>query len=61
MVDYMLNEMDITRLIDQVDTGGYGIDEIFMGSLNANDAIGVPGGFTMHCVDRGHFTNSPMR
>lgn len=52
MVDFMINELDLTRIMKNIEWKAYGIDEILMGSINSNDAIEIPGGFTSHCLDQ---------
>uniref|UniRef100_A0A7E4VG83 DDE Tnp4 domain-containing protein n=1 Tax=Panagrellus redivivus TaxID=6233 RepID=A0A7E4VG83_PANRE len=52
-VDYIFDELDLTLLIKNINTDTYGIDEILMSTLNADDAINLPGGFTQTCIDDG--------
>jgi hypothetical protein len=51
MVDFMLNDLDLTGLMQNIEIKTYGIDELLMGSLNAADAVDAPGGFTEYCLD----------
>lgn len=60
MVDFILYELDLTLLMKRIEQSAKIVDgrhmfkdELLMGSLNAEDAIGAPGGFTHHCLDKG--------
>lgn len=60
MIDFILNKLDLTRLMKQVEASGPVVnghkmnkDEFLIGSLNTEDAIEVPGGFTHSCLDKG--------
>ncbi|CAD5205666.1 unnamed protein product [Bursaphelenchus okinawaensis] len=44
-VDFMLTNMNIDRFVDRIEWNAFGVDENFIGSLNSNDAVGLPGGF----------------
>lgn len=51
MIDFMLDELDLAGVMRQIDRKEkYGVDEILMGSLNAADAVGAPGGYTQYCL-----------
>jgi len=53
-VDYMINELNLTTMIAQLDDPSYfGMDEFFLQTLMATEAIDVPGGFTHACDDKG--------
>uniref|UniRef100_A0AC34QCH4 Phage major capsid protein n=1 Tax=Panagrolaimus sp. JU765 TaxID=591449 RepID=A0AC34QCH4_9BILA len=45
--DYILDELNVTTFIKTLEQAKYGMDEDFMGTLNANEIIGMPGGFTL--------------
>jgi hypothetical protein len=45
--------MNLEKLLDGLEQGTYGVDELLMGTLNANDAIDIPGGFTLQCLRKG--------
>jgi hypothetical protein len=49
MVDFMLNELNLTELMRRIEMKGFGVDEIMIPTLDAADAIAAPGGFTHHC------------
>ncbi|KAI6170635.1 N-acetyllactosaminide beta-1,6-N-acetylglucosaminyl-transferase, isoform C [Aphelenchoides bicaudatus] len=51
MIEFMLNELDMTRIMKQIEWRAYGIDEILMATINAADAIDAPGGYTDYCID----------
>ena len=58
MVDFMLNEMNLAGLIERIhnhssiiDGVGMTKDELMMATLNADDTLKVPGGFTHKCLD----------
>jgi hypothetical protein len=63
MVDFMINELNLTELMRRIELKGFGIDEIMVimlsytfysyyfqiPTLHAADALAAPGGFTRHC------------
>lgn len=56
-IDFILNEMNLTGILEkiqksakQIDTIGMTKDELLMGTLNSEDRLGLPGGFTQHCL-----------
>ncbi|KAI6170637.1 N-acetyllactosaminide beta-1,6-N-acetylglucosaminyl-transferase, isoform C [Aphelenchoides bicaudatus] len=52
MIDFIMNELDLSQMMKQMEWGAYGIDEIIMGTLNSADAIDVPGGYSHYCTNR---------
>ncbi|KAH7707245.1 core-2/I-Branching enzyme family protein [Aphelenchoides avenae] len=52
MIDFVVNKLNLTQLMQQIETNRYGIDEVMMGTLHTSDAVGAPGGFTHACLDR---------
>ncbi|KAH7726820.1 core-2/I-Branching enzyme family protein [Aphelenchoides avenae] len=52
-VSYILRELRPEGFIDQLETVRYGMDENFMSTLNSNEVLGVPGGFTTKCLEEG--------
>lgn len=60
-VDYILTKLNVTKLIQIIEEGVYGVDEIFSATLNANEIIGLPGGFTTQCLDKNLYFTSPIR
>lgn len=53
MVDFMLYDMNLTELVNRIEKGSFGIDEIMLPTLHASDAVGAPGGFTQYCQNKG--------
>jgi hypothetical protein len=53
MVDFVASQLDLTVMLNQLETGGYAMNEIWLPTLHATDSIGLPGGFTHACLDRG--------
>ncbi|KAL6733662.1 hypothetical protein Aduo_004293 [Ancylostoma duodenale] len=51
-VHWMVNTVDLTVLIDQLNSGGYGIDEILIASLQVSEIFDMPGRFTAECMRR---------
>lgn len=47
----MLTELNLTTLVNQLETDRYGVDEQLMPTLQTTDELGLPGGFTHACVD----------
>jgi hypothetical protein len=48
-VDFIVENLDLTRYLEQLNSEKFGVDEYFLPPLNANEAIGAPGGYTTHC------------
>jgi hypothetical protein len=60
MIDFMLHELDLIQLMLRIERSAKIVDgrdmykdELLLGTLNAEDAVGAPGGFTRHCLDEG--------
>ncbi|RCN27604.1 Core-2/I-Branching enzyme [Ancylostoma caninum] len=53
-VYWMVNTVDLTVLIDQLNEGGYGIDEILVASLQVSEIFDMPGRFTAECMKGKH-------
>ncbi|VDO19740.1 unnamed protein product [Heligmosomoides polygyrus] len=50
-VDWMVKTADLTTLINQLNNNNfYGIDELFMATLQVTEALEMPGGFTAKCI-----------
>ncbi|KAI6208585.1 hypothetical protein M3Y96_00130700 [Aphelenchoides besseyi] len=60
-IDFMLNDMNLNRLLSAIEWNTYGTDELLMGTLNSHDAVDLPGGFTLQCLKRGFQTGSFTR
>ncbi|KAI1728314.1 core-2/I-Branching enzyme domain-containing protein [Ditylenchus destructor] len=52
-VEFMVNELNLEIMYLQLETEKYGVDEISLPTLQATDAIGLPGGFTHKCLAKG--------
>lgn len=53
-VDYIVNELDLRKFLEQLENGRlYGVDEIFLPTLQVTEALKLPGRFTNECVRRG--------
>lgn len=52
-VSYLLRQLRPGIFIDQLEAVRYGMDEDFMSTLNSNEILGMPGGFTTKCLDEG--------
>lgn len=54
MVEFMTEILDLNGFITQLEaTSKYSMDELFVSSINSNDQLNAPGGFTKACLDRG--------
>jgi hypothetical protein len=68
MIDFILTKMNLTGIINQIqqnakviDGAGMGKDELLFGTLNSEDRLAIPGGFTHKCIDERHKINSLTR
>lgn len=52
MVEFMLNELNLTELMKRIEQKNFGIDELLIPTLHASDAISIPGGFTHECINK---------
>ncbi|KAK6113329.1 Core-2/I-Branching enzyme family protein [Brugia pahangi] len=50
-VEYVMNELNLTTLINIFDSKPFGTDEMIFQSLHSDDALDAPGGFTRKCID----------
>ncbi|KAI1725994.1 core-2/I-Branching enzyme domain-containing protein [Ditylenchus destructor] len=53
MVNFIVNDLNVTQMILQLDDATFAVDEIFTQTLQATDALDAPGGFTHFCLDLG--------
>uniref|UniRef100_A0AC34RFE1 Uncharacterized protein n=1 Tax=Panagrolaimus sp. JU765 TaxID=591449 RepID=A0AC34RFE1_9BILA len=60
-VDYILSELDLTIYIKTLEKASYGMDELFMATLNDNPELGLPGGFTTACYEKGVISRTITR
>ncbi|VDM38897.1 unnamed protein product [Toxocara canis] len=51
-VKFVVDELNLTTLVDRFESMEYGIDEMIFPSLHADDQLDAPGGFTRHCIGK---------
>uniref|UniRef100_A0A7E4VVT0 Glycosyltransferase family 92 protein n=1 Tax=Panagrellus redivivus TaxID=6233 RepID=A0A7E4VVT0_PANRE len=49
-VDFVFEELNVDRLVRRLEQRHFGVDELFWGTLNADDGLQLPGGFTQKCL-----------
>ncbi|KAK6756755.1 hypothetical protein RB195_014904 [Necator americanus] len=52
-VDWMVNAVNLTGLLDQLNTNVLGVDEVLIPTLQVSDIFDMPGRFTGECVTKG--------
>ncbi|ETN76423.1 Core-2/I-Branching enzyme [Necator americanus] len=57
-VEWMVNTVDLTVLLDQLNTGKHGIDEVLIPTLQVSEIFDMPGRFTAECVKKGHMMSN---
>lgn len=57
----MLDQLNLDNLMTAFEWNTHGVDELLIGSLNANDAVDLPGGFSLQCLKKGIQVKSHMR
>ena len=60
-VDFLVAELNVDGFIRELEKAEYGMDEDFLSTLNSNDAVRLPGGFTTRCIERGVQVSSITR
>ncbi|EJD76405.1 hypothetical protein LOAG_16642 [Loa loa] len=50
-VEFVVDKLNLTILLDKFDRLSYGGDEMLFSSLNSEDSLGAPGGFTRQCIN----------
>ncbi|KAL3990911.1 Core-2/I-Branching enzyme family protein [Acanthocheilonema viteae] len=50
-VKFVIDQLNLTILLDKFDSLSYGVDEMLFPSLNSEDSLAAPGGFTRQCID----------
>ncbi|KAM3727599.1 Beta-1,3-galactosyl-O-glycosyl-glycoprotein beta-1,6-N-acetylglucosaminyltransferase [Dirofilaria immitis] len=50
-VEFIIDKLNLTILLDKFDRLSYGVDEMIFSSLNSEDALDAPGGFTRQCIN----------
>uniref|UniRef100_A0A183BTH8 Uncharacterized protein n=1 Tax=Globodera pallida TaxID=36090 RepID=A0A183BTH8_GLOPA len=48
-VDFVVNELNLTTMLEQLNSGIFGVDEHFWQSLSSSEALDAPGGFPHTC------------
>uniref|UniRef100_A0A914I2Z3 Uncharacterized protein n=1 Tax=Globodera rostochiensis TaxID=31243 RepID=A0A914I2Z3_GLORO len=51
-VDWLLNNLDTSVMLDQLNSFHYSYDEYFIQTLASNEFLNAPGGFTHECFDK---------
>ncbi|KAE9547055.1 hypothetical protein FO519_009733 [Halicephalobus sp. NKZ332] len=51
-VDYVFDKLNIGPFVKKLELKGYGVDELFWATLNANEVVNLPGGFTRKYLTR---------
>uniref|UniRef100_A0AC34GYC6 Nucleotide-diphospho-sugar transferase domain-containing protein n=1 Tax=Panagrolaimus sp. ES5 TaxID=591445 RepID=A0AC34GYC6_9BILA len=49
-VDFVLDELNVFKFIEKIEEKKFGVDELFWGTLNADEALQLPGGYTQNCI-----------
>uniref|UniRef100_A0A7E4VH78 Ubiquitinyl hydrolase 1 n=1 Tax=Panagrellus redivivus TaxID=6233 RepID=A0A7E4VH78_PANRE len=60
-IDYIVDVLNTSTLIENLEKVSYGMDENFFATLNGNEGIDLPGGFSTLCLDNGVHTQSITR
>ncbi|KAL3084779.1 hypothetical protein niasHT_031664 [Heterodera trifolii] len=53
-VDFVVHELNVTRLLAQLNGGFFGMDEHFWQSLSGSESLDAPGGFPHECFLKGN-------
>lgn len=51
-MEWLINDLNTTIMLDQLNTYGVAKDEFFIPTLAANEFLHAPGGFTRHCYGK---------
>uniref|UniRef100_A0A914N7U0 Uncharacterized protein n=1 Tax=Meloidogyne incognita TaxID=6306 RepID=A0A914N7U0_MELIC len=51
-VEFIVNKLDLTKMLDQLDNWEYAGDEFFIQTLLASDDLKAPNAFTHKCIDQ---------
>ncbi|KAM3727600.1 Beta-1,3-galactosyl-O-glycosyl-glycoprotein beta-1,6-N-acetylglucosaminyltransferase [Dirofilaria immitis] len=51
-VEFVMESLNLTTLIEMFDSRPYGTDEMLFHSLHSDDSLNAPGGFTRKCIDK---------
>ncbi|KAL3096956.1 hypothetical protein niasHS_002672 [Heterodera schachtii] len=52
-VDFVVNKLNVTPLLEQLNKGLFGVDEHFWQSLSSSESLDAPGGFPHECFVKG--------
>ncbi|EYC05286.1 hypothetical protein Y032_0083g1681 [Ancylostoma ceylanicum] len=55
-VDWMVNTVDLTKLLDQLNINVLGVDEVLLPTLQVSEALDMPGRFTANCMKKRQIT-----
>uniref|UniRef100_A0A914LXP2 Uncharacterized protein n=1 Tax=Meloidogyne incognita TaxID=6306 RepID=A0A914LXP2_MELIC len=55
-VDFIINELNLEKLLEQLNKAEFGVDEHLWQSLSISDNLNAPGGFTEQCYVFGYTT-----
>ncbi|CAK5016354.1 unnamed protein product [Meloidogyne enterolobii] len=55
-VDFIINELNLEILLEQLNKAEFGVDEHLWQSLSISDNLNAPGGFTEQCYGFGYTT-----
>ncbi|KAF7633656.1 hypothetical protein Mgra_00006964 [Meloidogyne graminicola] len=50
--DFIVKELNLTKMLAQLDTRNYGADELFFQTIGSSDHLNAPNGFTHKCVEQ---------
>uniref|UniRef100_A0A914RWW8 Core-2/I-Branching enzyme n=1 Tax=Parascaris equorum TaxID=6256 RepID=A0A914RWW8_PAREQ len=51
-VEFILDKLNLTTILKRFSKVHYGMDEMIIPSLNSDDGLDAPGGFTRRCINR---------
>ncbi|EYB98012.1 hypothetical protein Y032_0134g1805 [Ancylostoma ceylanicum] len=60
-VEWLVHTVNVTTLIEQLNKKSFGLDEIWLATLQVSNELGMPGGFTADCLKQGKDTASISR
>ena len=60
-VDFVFDELNVDRFIKQLESKSFGVDELFWATLNTDDVVNLPGGFTKKFLTKDNQTYMTTR
>uniref|UniRef100_A0AC34QT13 Uncharacterized protein n=1 Tax=Panagrolaimus sp. JU765 TaxID=591449 RepID=A0AC34QT13_9BILA len=60
-VDFVFDELNVELFIRQLERKGFGVDELFWATLNVDETINLPGGFTRQCLEQNFSSKTSTR